>query len=163
MGPRDFLRVADELARTDSPAHNRTAVSRAYYAVYNVACDMMQALGFDVERGHAGHEAIRERLLHSGVDRLISVGAGLRRLHQNRVRADYSMQGPHPERRTTVERWLAQATRMIADLDAILAEPSAQQRIIRSATAERAVPMVGATAALVLADHALRRRGLPQS
>jgi uncharacterized protein (UPF0332 family) len=132
MDPRDFLGLARELATAESPAHHRTAITRAYYAVYNVACDLFLALGFDVERGHAGHEVIREWLRHSGVDRLIHVSAQLRRLHNIRIKADYWMQDPHPERRTTAERWLAYAERMVSDLDAALAEPATRERMTRA-------------------------------
>ena len=130
MDPRDFLRLAEELLSGNTPAHHRTVVTRAYYAAYNVAGEVLLALGFDVERGHAGHEAVRERLRHSGVDRIIHVGAQLRRLQDDRVKADYWLRDPHPEQRTTAERWLVSATHMISDLDADMAEPSTRERMI---------------------------------
>ncbi|MBI2759865.1 MAG: HEPN domain-containing protein [Chloroflexi bacterium] len=133
MDPHDFLSLARELADADTPAHYRTALTRAYYAVYNVACDVFLMLGLPVERGHAGHEIVRERLRTSGVDRLVHVGAQLRRLHNIRVKADYWMLGPQPEQRATVERWLAHAEQLVADLDAVAVQPGVQDRIRRAA------------------------------
>ncbi len=132
MDPRQFLEVARELAVDDSAAHNRTALSRGYYAVYNVACDMFSALGFDIERGYAGHEAIQSRLRQSGVDPLIHVGAQLYRLQAVRVRADYWMHDPFPERRATVARWLARAEQMIGALDTVMAQPAVRERVRRA-------------------------------
>ena len=67
MDPREFLQLAHTLAATDGAAGYRTVISRAYSAVYNVAFDFLLVLGFNVGHGHSAHEAVRVRLLNSGV------------------------------------------------------------------------------------------------
>ena len=74
MDPRDFLDQARLLAATNTAAGRRSAISRAYYATYHVALELLQALGFRrIERGHAGHEAVRLRLIHSRLDPVIRI------------------------------------------------------------------------------------------
>lgn len=55
MNPRDFHRLAARLMTDFSPAAARTAISRAYYASYNVAVETLTEMGFRVSRGPAGH------------------------------------------------------------------------------------------------------------
>ena len=51
MTGEDFLPLAIRLAAGRSEPEWRTAVSRAYYAAFHVARDLMENLGFTVPRG----------------------------------------------------------------------------------------------------------------
>jgi uncharacterized protein (UPF0332 family) len=126
---REFLAAARDLARSDQPAYRRTAISRAYYAVYHVAFDLLVTLGFRVGREHRGHETVRAYLAQSRITSVIQTGAQLRDLHNLRVKADYWLRDPHPERGAVVAVWVERAARMIAALDRVAAEPAARARM----------------------------------
>ena len=130
MDPRNFLHQARTLAATNTAAGRRSATSRAYYATYHVALELLQALGFRrIERGHAGHQAVRVRLAHSRLDPVIHVSALLRQFHDIRVKADYWLRDPHPEHPATATHWLDQAETMVRTLDAVAADPRARARM----------------------------------
>lgn len=129
MDPRDFLRHAEATAEHPDAASQRTALSRAYYATYNVAADLLRALRLRLPPGHAGHEVVRDYLLHSGHSSMQRAAAALANLQSLRVKADYVLRDPHPERPPVVREALARAGRTIADLDAIVADPAARARM----------------------------------
>ena len=132
MDPRDFLLLARRLADANRPPELRAAIGRAYYAVYNVAFDLLGSLGVHIERGHAGHETVRGGLRNSRVDSVIHVAAMLRRLQILRVKADYWMRDPQPEHIETVLTWLDDVDEMIRDLDAVAADPATRERMTRA-------------------------------
>ena len=129
MDPRDFLLAAHELSAIERPAYRRTVISRACYAVYHVAFDLLHSLGFRLEREHRSHELVRLYLAQSGIDSVIHVGTQLRSLQNLRVRADYWLRDPHPERASVVGIWLQRSNRTITALDAAAADPAARARM----------------------------------
>jgi hypothetical protein len=44
MNPREFIKVADVLVASGSPAECRTAIGSAYYSVFNAAVDRLSAI-----------------------------------------------------------------------------------------------------------------------
>jgi uncharacterized protein (UPF0332 family) len=132
MEAREFLVLAQELTLAGGPARYRSAISRTYYAVYHVAYDLLQNLGFEFGRGHEAHQAVDEYLVQTRVTSLIQVGARLRRLRAVRVKADYWMRDPQPEQVQLVATWLEQATNMIAALDAAAADAPTRERMTRA-------------------------------
>jgi hypothetical protein len=132
MDPRRFMLLARTMAAEGEPEHARTAISRAYYAVYNVAIDMLRALQIEVASGQEGHEAVRERLRATTVDRVMHVGAELRKLRSLRVKADYWMRDPQPESSALANEWLLRAEQMIADLDTAVADLPTRERMTRA-------------------------------
>jgi uncharacterized protein (UPF0332 family) len=126
MDGREFLSLADELAAGGTAAHRRSALSRAYYAAYHTAYELLSALGIALPRDHRGHERVRQCLQYSDDASLNQAGAVLRRLQTVRVKADYHLRDPHPEHPRTVELYLSQARRCIALLDATPADPAAR-------------------------------------
>lgn len=132
MDPRDFLTLAGRLAADDGAAARRSALSRAYYAVYNVAWTALLDLGFRLGRGHEAHQTVQQYLVRSNVTPVIHVGAVLRRMLDARVRADYWMRDPYPEQERFVTLWLNRAAEMIRDLDATMADPPTRERMTRA-------------------------------
>ena len=55
MDPREFSKIASALLAMKVPAANRSAISRAYYAAFNVGVEKLRDLGFNVRRGAAAH------------------------------------------------------------------------------------------------------------
>ena len=129
MDPRDFLRHAEAVAASPDAAAQRSALSRAYYAVYNVAVDLLYSLRLRLPSGHAGHEVVRDYLLHSRLSSMQRTAAALANLQSLRVKADYMLRDPHPEQPPVVQEALARARRTIDDLDAAGADPAARARM----------------------------------
>jgi uncharacterized protein (UPF0332 family) len=61
ISPRDFLTVAKYLAARGTEGEWRTAVSRAYYAVFHTARNLMEDLGFVVPRADPAHSYLWKR------------------------------------------------------------------------------------------------------
>jgi uncharacterized protein (UPF0332 family) len=94
MNGRDFLSVADDLAAGLTEAEWRSAVSRAYYAAFHVARDLLSQCGFDVPRVEAAHAYLWLRLTNAGHPDVQYAGLDLRHLRIARNRADYDLDLP---------------------------------------------------------------------
>ncbi len=102
MDPRRFLAQAQRLAAGGEPEDRRSALSRAYYAVYHAAVELLHAAGAEPDTGHSGHALVRRALRGPRVDRLTAVSRQLERLHNLRVKADYWLHDPQPENAAVV-------------------------------------------------------------
>src|SRR5712692_7297367 len=89
MNFRDFLTLAAALATSSTEAEWRSAVSRAYYAAFHVACELLRDLGFTVPRAERAHAYLWLRLANSGHPDVRNAGLDLSQLRQERNRADY--------------------------------------------------------------------------
>ena len=85
MEPHDFHRLAAQLVNSPHAAELRTAISRAYYATYHVSVALLEAMGFRLSRGPAGHGDVRNRLSNSGDLEVMRVGNQLGQLHSQRI------------------------------------------------------------------------------
>ena len=86
-----FLEVADELARTGGPGRLRSAVSRAYYAVFHVASEASAMLG--APRSNS-HEVIGDRFQTSDHPEISELGQRFLNLKATRQHADYKISKP---------------------------------------------------------------------
>lgn len=91
MDPRDFHQLASQLAQSSHTAELRTAISRAYYATYHVSVALLEAMGFRLSSGPAGHGEVRNRLSNSGDPEVMRVGSQLGQLQSQRIAADYRL------------------------------------------------------------------------
>jgi hypothetical protein len=86
----EFLSLAEELAQNDDEASHRTAISRAYYAIFNLACDRAKRNCGPMPQGVGGSHVWCWLQYDRGADpdsvRLAEAG---RRLKDRRVSADY--------------------------------------------------------------------------
>ncbi len=117
MDPREFHRLASQLVGGTSPAEFRTAISRAYYATYNVAVEILEDMGFRISKGPAGHGEVQNRLSNSGDAEVMRVGSQLTDLHSRRIQADYRLDRTDVENIKTARALVEQARRMIQTLD----------------------------------------------
>lgn len=123
MDPRDFHRLASGLVNTSSAPEIRTAISRAYYATYNVGVEILEELGFPIPRGPGGHGEVQNRLGNSGDGEIEKVASMLSDLHSRRIQADYRLQNRQIENQKTAEGIVRQAGGMIQVLDSCRNEP----------------------------------------
>ncbi len=91
MDPRAFLTVTGNLHASGEEANRRTAVSRAYYALYLTAHQLLKAETLPLHDGPADHRRVPEYLMASGNQEIENVGKVLQDLRHERVLADYRM------------------------------------------------------------------------
>jgi hypothetical protein len=127
MDPRDFIALAARLAAGSSASECRTAISRSYYAVFNVGAAHLRDLGFSVGKGAAAHGEVQRCLSNSGLSDVVLVGSELNNLHSSRNRADYQLERPDVERPANAQAIVALARNLIQTLDMSIRGPERVQ------------------------------------
>lgn len=94
MRGRAFLDVARELVGGQTEAHWRSALSRAYYALFLECRDALEGWGIKVPPHQPVHSAVRMRFTVPLNADLKAVGYTLDRLGQRRNEADYQTDVP---------------------------------------------------------------------
>ena len=87
----DLLHLAEKMSLGTTESEWRCAVSRAYYAAFHHARDLLQALGFAAPRGELAHAFLWRRLEGCGDPALGLAGSDLNQLRGQRNRADYDL------------------------------------------------------------------------
>ena len=87
----DFLTLAERWANGTSEGEWRSAVSRAYYAAFHEARELLRDLGFRVPRGDQAHAYLWMRLSNCSDPQVQRAGSELNRLRRDRNRADYDI------------------------------------------------------------------------
>jgi uncharacterized protein (UPF0332 family) len=117
MTGHDFLSLASRLAVATTEADWRSAVSRAYYAAFHVARQLVSDLGFTVPHADRAHAYLWMRLGNSGEARVQQAAVDLHDLRRRRNQADYDLQPPLSQVRATPQ--VSVARRIIQTLDAL--------------------------------------------
>ncbi len=121
MNWRDFLPLATRLAAGAGEGDWRSAASRAYYAAFHVARDLLSHLGFVVPRADRSHQYLAYRLSNSGDPMVSASGRNLETLRRLRNRSDYDAVPPFP--RTEAAASIRLVEDIIQILDAARHEP----------------------------------------
>ncbi len=125
MTGTDFLPLASSLAAGTTEAEWRTAVSRAYYAAFHVARELLESFGFRVPRSDRAHAHVWLRLGNCG-DPVVQAAAGdFQGLRSDRNLADYDLNRPVAPALATAS--VGTATRVIQRLQAAAQEPARSQ------------------------------------
>lgn len=127
MNPRDFQLVAQKLSGGATAAERRTAISRAYYAVFNTAAEILRDLGFPVGKGAAAHGEVHRCLANSGDRAVEMVATELGDLHSTRNHADYQLDRQDVERAANARAAATTAAEIIRTLDAVFQGPQRLQ------------------------------------
>jgi uncharacterized protein (UPF0332 family) len=96
MNGRDFLDTARHLSGRNGEADRRSAVSRAYYAVFHASRDLLTALRFQTPRADKAHNYLYVRLNNCGERRVEDAAFRLDNLRGARNQADYDVHRPLP-------------------------------------------------------------------
>ena len=91
MDARNFLALAQQLSLSATEAAWRSAVSRAYYAAFHTARQLMESLGFHVPRADRAHAYLWLRLANCGELQVENAGQALNDLRRDRNWADYDL------------------------------------------------------------------------
>ena len=130
MDPREFQRFAFRMVTSsDQPAQMRTAVSRAYYAVFNVGVEHLERLGFKVNKGPKGHHDVINRLSNSGDPDVERVGSQLTTLQHKRIQADYRLNEKNIENPNDAKLNVMLADRLISTLDQRCSSPNSKSLV----------------------------------
>jgi hypothetical protein len=117
MDPRDFQQIAERLVGGTCAAEFRTAISRAYYATYNVSVEILEGMNFRIPGGSNGHGNVQRRLSNCGEKEIIKVGSQIGDLHSKRIQADYYLDNSKTENKKTAEAIVRNARKLIQILD----------------------------------------------
>lgn len=125
MNFRDFLSLAETLAKGTTEAEWRSACSRGYYAAFHVARELLLTLGFRVPQADRAHGFLWLRLSNAGVVEVNNAGSLLNDLRRERNRADYDDR--RIITRPTADQSVRFAEEIIQALDAAAIEPVRSQ------------------------------------
>jgi uncharacterized protein (UPF0332 family) len=125
MDPRDFLVLAQQLAVGTTESAWRSAVSRAYYAAFHVARQLMLDLHFRVPQADRAHAYLWLRLANCGDPQIQQAGADLNDLRRDRNGADYDL--GRLMRLRVAQTDVQAAARIIHTLDTAAIEPTRSQ------------------------------------
>lgn len=132
MDPRDFQKLAHKLVEGTTPAEVRTAISRAYYAAYSFANEILTDLGFRTFKNAKGHKQTQFRLNNSGDDDIIQVGSKLTDLETKRIRADYQLNRTDVENPKTAKAIVLDVDRVFSALESFRNTPERCQRVAKA-------------------------------
>lgn len=113
----DFLSLADQLARSADEASKRTAISRAYYCVFNLAFARAESSGCRYPGG-GYHQWCWSQYSQSRDQSCAKLGADGDRMKRLRVKADYES-AEIRRLDDTVLRMLSDAQQFLAALAAL--------------------------------------------
>ncbi len=88
----EFLTLAKELAQRSDEASLRSAVSRAYYAVFGKARALLKAEGVSLVSNATDHARVWEAFRSSTDDARYYIGVDGMALRNSRNRADYNVE-----------------------------------------------------------------------
>lgn len=129
MDAHQFLAVAEDFVasvrndptRPNARATCRTAIGRAYYALFLLAREYVSDLGIETRSVPSIHVLLEQALRNSGVRSLARIGNALGELRDLRTNADYEMRNESVETIETAEDVYNRARAAILQLDLIRA------------------------------------------
>ncbi len=129
MNPLEFLDLAGEWCVGAREGEWRSAASRAYYATFHVARNLLWQARFQVPYGDQCHTYLYFRLYNCGDPTIKVAAARLRDLRSLRNRADYDLDQPFDEQ-TAVDA-VNEATDVTQTLAALAANPTLLAQVTR--------------------------------
>jgi uncharacterized protein (UPF0332 family) len=118
MDPLEFLQVADQLRQAPGDGARRTSVSRAYYALFNLAKVRLESAGMPTLPRLDAHQRFVERLTRCGDPTADDIGQLMHALRDDRNEADYDMSSVRFSANNCNLIYM-QASRCIGELEAL--------------------------------------------
>ena len=117
MDAEEFQRFALATVKGGRPVDCRVAISRAYYAIFNVAGDLLRSAGCPIGFGADAHGKVPQHLLSVVADPAVAkAGSWIGEMKGVRNKADYRMSDTLIEYAPTAELWVREAGHHIAAL-----------------------------------------------
>lgn len=131
MRPKQFFDLAILLkGGPASPQSYRTAISRAYYAVFHTGAAALMSIGIQLDAGPAAHGQVRNCLGASDDHDLEDARDLLRELHGRRIRADYRLDNIQVETRNEVDVACQEAAEAIKIFEDFSNDPTSKTAAI---------------------------------
>lgn len=121
MDAEDIFSVADLLAKTNTPAANRSSISRAYYAIYHSGLLFFEKQDLGLGAGPSAHANLEACFNNANLKEIREQGVKLGKVKTLRTKADYELgqSGRNTENPATVIEALSEARAVIAKLSEI--------------------------------------------
>jgi uncharacterized protein (UPF0332 family) len=125
INAEDFLTLAETWIKGPTEAEWRSSVSRAYYAAFHKARQLLRDLGFLVPRGDQAHAYLWLRFSNCGDSQVQLAGSDLNRLRRERNRSDYDIEQTLVHTDALLQ--VLAAKRIVQVLDTAAADPTRTQ------------------------------------
>jgi uncharacterized protein (UPF0332 family) len=142
MDPRDFLNISKQMFDKDDPsaAECRSAISRSYYAAFNVASSLIHELRISLDKQKDSHKEVID-LIAKGNDKRLERACHILLIQKElRRKADYRMEETSVETRQKASQAWVITSEAIKILDAVRADQArwdaASAEIIKAARIE---------------------------
>lgn len=130
MEPKKFLDLAEQLRDRNDEASHRSAISRAYYAVFNHLAINIEKMNFMLPTTSDAHEELFKIIHNCGVPDLSSKASLFRNLRVQRNNADYLTQNPFVSQ-MHAQVWYKKAKEIITTFDAQVSSSQGKQALIQ--------------------------------
>ena len=119
MNPKEFQYLASGLVEKNGafPSEYRTAISRSYYAVYNLGINLLKEMGFTISKKIDAHESMRRHFNNSGDIELINAAEKIKDLKNKRKHADYDLDRHDVEKKHNAKAYVYSADRLIKTME----------------------------------------------
>jgi len=118
MNPKEFQYFASGLVEHGVSAPQfRTAISRAYYAAFNLGFNLLKELGFNIANNHEAHKQVYYHFNNSGDSDLIEVATKIDYLRTKRNHADYHLDRDDVEKKHNAKAIVHSADRLIRTME----------------------------------------------
>jgi len=118
MNPKEFQYLALRLAEHGAfSSEFRTAISRSYYAVYNLGINLLKEMDFDIPKTTDAHVFMRRHFNNSGDTELIGAAEKIKNLKTKRKHADYDLDRPDVEKKQNAKAIVHSAARLIKTME----------------------------------------------
>jgi len=123
MEGRAFLNTAQKLTQMRDEPALRSAVSRAYYAVYNFCIHLLGEFGIHFSKDYPAHEKVYFYLKNSAITEIATAADDLRVLRKRRNLADYGMASKEFQNHLACQGDIVRAQGVILQIEKYLKEP----------------------------------------
>ena len=118
MDPQQFQYLASRLTEHGAyPAEFRTAISRAYYAVFHFGLNFLSEMGFNIVQNQHAHEEVYRHFNNSGDTDLTKAASKINDLRTRRNHADYELNRLDVEKKENAKMFVQLAERLIETMD----------------------------------------------
>jgi uncharacterized protein (UPF0332 family) len=124
MEARQFLEISKKFLSIPAEAAYRSAVSRAYYALFHEASGFLAQLGIQTARGPQAHGQLPARFNNCGVEEGSQIARQLNELHRQRLFADYDLNYREFAIQFKTGVWIVKAEKAVMQLKALAASPN---------------------------------------
>ena len=104
----DYLRLAKDLAKNSGEAELRSAISRAYYSIFQQARKALESAGIPIKRSSKDHSFVPRTLKRQKDVKARQLGEHLKRLRVDRNKADYDDDFPDLEKQVELDLLIAE-------------------------------------------------------